>query len=329
MPELYRRIQELNKQIFACESKVRGHARVTARLQSLEIEIARKGRAYLLAKNKMEKEKEDVVNFDDFTLFGFPLFNQKKRDARLNQEFLEFKYAKFTFNAIAESLLELKREQKDLKRKLEKLPRITECVEQLYDEKAELLKMIGGKAGKAIIRLDKKIVKRKLFIKEMREAMHAGENAIEKLSDLHKKLKDITLWGLFSGSVVIHDPRIEAVDIPKNKKMYFKKLENDIFACSYALDKFEREFEDVYPDKDRDFDNLDEILTYFLEIFFHNFVTDVVVQSELRFSTMHVENVVRNIRSDIAPMEKHIFDSKMAIEEYEKMKKKIIGKAKV
>jgi len=328
MPDLHEQIKALNKEIFACENKKRGYRRVTERLDVLASAISAQKDACEKAQQRMERERDDVISFDDrITLFGILFPNSKRRRERLDREYLEFEFAKFSFLATKKRLQSLEREEKNLKRKLERLRDGEDCLQEMLDKKAELLKNSGGKVANIIKQLDKKIVARKLFIKEMREAVRAGEKAIDRLTDLRKKLEDMKLWALFGGDVIVHDPSVEVIDLPENKKTYFHELEDMIFIAGYAMDKFEREFSDVYPGKKRDFDNVDEVLSFFLEIFFLNFVTDMVVQTELRFTIMHVENAAHDIRSDITPMGKHIFDSKMAIDEYEKIKRRIIKEA--
>ena len=131
--------------------------------------------------------------------------------------------------------------------------------------------------------------------KEIREAITAGEQALESLRLANRKLDaagDWGLWDLFGGKLLS--------GIFKHQRIQDAK-ESVNFARAKCL-AFQRELGDVHsiPDIDIQFDSL----TMFADFFLDNFLTDIWVQSKIRdcqrrihTAMVEIESALRALRS--------------------------------
>ncbi|MDY4204144.1 hypothetical protein [Porcincola intestinalis] len=122
--------------------------------------------------------------------------------------------------------------------------------------------------------------------KEIREAVRAGERALEKLKEEQRQLNSAGNWGLvdiFGGNTIS--------GIMKHMKV------NNASCCvddaRRDLAVFRDEFEDI-----RDIDNLQVDLDGFLtfaDFFFDGFVADIFVQSKIRKGQQQVQEATRRV----------------------------------
>ena len=123
---------------------------------------------------------------------------------------------------------------------------------------------------------------------EIREAIDAGERALDSLKEAKASLGSARNWGLFdllggrtfSGLV---------------KHMKIGDAKSSLHRAKYDLERFSRELSDV-----RDLQGLNieigEFLT-FADFFFDGFLADIMVQSKIRKAQENIDDAIYRVES--------------------------------
>lgn len=129
--------------------------------------------------------------------------------------------------------------------------------------------------------------------KEAREALEAGERALQSLREAQRNLQSARNWGIFDmlgGGLV--------TDMIKHSKM--GNASSCMEKAKYDLQVFQRELRDVYINLDMKVD-VSGFLS-FADFFFDGIVADYLVQSKIGEARRQVESAINQVESILADL---------------------------
>ena len=123
--------------------------------------------------------------------------------------------------------------------------------------------------------------------KELKEAIMAGEKALNSLEEARNSFRSASNWGIFDmlgGSTLISLGKHSKI---KDGQYKLDKAKDDLY-------DFEKELKDVEYNIsiNIDIDNM----TYMLDVFFDNFFADFMVQNKINDVIERIDEVIRDVK---------------------------------
>ncbi len=285
--------REINEEIYDLKERLRSKEKL-ATLRTMAIEELRNRREDLEELGKiLEKEEKDVLKLEGTSLSSFFFNLIGKKEDKLDKERKEYLSAKMRYDECILAVRELENEVRKYDEDLMKYSGISEEYQQAIRQKQEILINEDTDNGRKLRDLLDWINELKLDIKEVREAIDAGENASDALLEMKKPLNSAKNWGIWDmlGGDFFSD-------IMKHSKI------NDANRLSYDVQHHLRIFQKELADVNRFTDIKVNIGAFakFADFFFDGLFADWFVQSRINESISNVEDAhtrVKGILSDL------------------------------
>lgn len=219
------------------------------------------------------KEQDDVDKLEKGGLRALLLSLTGDKEERLDQERREAMAAKCQYEQARSDLDYLERKLSDLIREREGLLSAPSQLEDLWEEKAQLVKSMGGPRGERLVALDREQTELLHQQKELREAISAGENAKRLLGQVQDDLDSARSWGtwdMLGGGLVATMAKHDRLD----------SAQSSIRAAQRALSDFRTELADVGRLEVPSI-QIGEFAT-FADYFFDDIFSDWYVQSSIK-----------------------------------------------
>ena len=219
------------------------------------------------------KEQDDVDKLEKGGLRALLLSLTGDKEERLDQERREALAAKCQYEQARSDLDYLERKLSDLIREREGLLSAPSQLEDLWEEKAQLVKSMGGPRGERLVALDREQTELLHQQKELREAISAGENAKRLLGQVQDDLDSARSWGtwdMLGGGLVATIAKHDRLD----------SAQSSIRAAQRALSDFRTELADVGRLEVPSI-QIGEFAT-FADYFFDDIFSDWYVQSSIK-----------------------------------------------
>lgn len=257
---------------------------------------------------KLKKEEKDVEKLNNFTFENlFYTLTSSKTDKlqKEEEEVLEVK------SRIDRLNFEIKAEERQLKSLTEdKNNRIIlkERYRDLIDEKREIIKNIYPGIWQKLEKRNEDIDCLKLKLKEIKEAVYAGERSYTQVGKIQKTLNSAANWGtldMVGGGLLS--------TVAKRNKM--REAQDQIHDFQHTLRKFSRELKDVDIQVSIDL-AIDDFLG-FADWFFDGLLVDWMVQSKINNARDQIDSLDKKIYSLVKSLRKELKKVDYAIKELE------------
>lgn len=287
-------MQYLNEQLRLLQEKVARKGQLQARISGL-----RGQRSALLDKvAELEKiairEEADVSRLEGRSLAAFFYNVVGKMDEKLDQERREAYAARVKYDAAARELKAVEDDLWSCTRELDSLSLCEDHYRMCLEEKAAAIKASGSAHGLEILRLETAIEMSECQLKELHEAVDAGQSALFMAKNVLSGLDSAESWGtwdLFGGGLLADLAKHEELD---NAQAMIEKLQ-------VQLRRFRTELTDVKIDANVQISV--EGFARFADFFFDGLFADWAVmdrisqaQSQVRKTKGQIENVLRQLR---------------------------------
>lgn len=306
---------EVNQEIFELKEKLRIKEKLESLRDMRNKELQRKKANRNELYNELNKEKRDVEKLEGMSFSSVFLSIIGKKEDKLDKEREEFLAAELRYEECVESIKELEREIEDINRELINYSGVRRDYDRLIKEKEQLVMQDDGVKGNKLRNSLDKINELKLDIKEVREAINAGEKACSSLEEMRKHLDSAKSWGtwdILGGGLISNIAKHSAID-DANKVAH---------EAQYLLKSFEKELSDV--------NKFTEVkvnisgFTTFADFFFDGFFVDWFVQSKIKDSLTNVENVYDKIDNIVNDLRKSLYILEEQLRETEREIKTIL-----
>ena len=268
--------------------------------------------------NEYEKEYQDVLNLETISttsLFYTILGNKEEQLKKEKQEALK---AKLKYDQCKHDVEFLVDETKKLVDELSEIEVCESEYEELINKKMEIISIEDEETNARL----KKLIKRKenihANIKEVDEAIKAGEDALETVEKTIKALNDAENWGvwdLVGGGIFATVVKHNHIDTARK---YAEEAQRQ-------LGKFKREISDINMVTSTEI-NVGSFET-FADYFFDGLIYDWVIQSEIGKSLDSVKNTKNCIDRAMSKLYEEKVTEEFLLQQMEEQIKAIIEKA--
>ncbi|RLD21186.1 MAG: hypothetical protein DRI69_04760 [Bacteroidetes bacterium] len=281
MTEIHRDLKEALLERRQLQKVDMHFADLTSRLKKeiKEINLLSK----LLKKEEIDLEKLESAGIR--ALFHKILGDKEKQIEKERQQYLQ---TALKYNALSKSIDLIEYEKNLLEKKLDRISVVEQRYEHLIKLREKELLGSDTEAGRALLALSKKIDIRHIELKDIDEAIVAGNEALNYVRTLEKQLQKAKNWGQWdtygngSGSSWL---KHQAVD----------KAREVLHRVRHSLLNFQKELSDVYEDAYIDINLRMEKIDRFVDIFFDNLITDWIVQQKIKKALDNVLNTKEQV----------------------------------
>jgi hypothetical protein len=251
-------------------------------------------------KETLDKENIDVEKLEGKGLahiFHSILGNLEERTAKERQEALA---ARLKYD---QALRDLEGVEYEIAGLTAERPRYRSCeadYRELFARKKEQLLLTNHEAAQEILDITGQIASARNTVKEIREALHAGNEVIRHLNSASDSLNSAEGWGtwdIFGGGLIADMIKHSHIDDAKN----------EVSNTQQSLRKFRTELADVKIDSSINIDV--NGFGKFADFFFDGLIADWCMQSRIHDSQDSVENVksqVRTVMTKLGSMESRL-----------------------
>jgi len=309
---------EYNDKISHMKECMQKKNKLTGLLKQTEQDLIREKLQLNKLLNEYEKEYQDVLNLETISttsLFYTILGNKEEQLKKEKQEALK---AKLKYDQCKHDVEFLVDETKELVDELSEIEVCESEYEELINKKMEIISIEDEETNAQL----KKLIKRKenihANIKEVDEAIKAGEDALETVEKTIKALNDAEDWGvwdLVGGGLFTTIVKHNHIDIARK---YAEEAQRQ-------LGKFKREISDINMVTNFEI-NVGSFET-FADYFFDGLIYDWVVQSEIGKSLDSVKNTKNHIDRAMSKLYEEKVTEEFLLQQTEEQIRTIIEKA--
>jgi len=235
-----------------------------------------------------EKEQLDVERLERRSLTNYFYQVVGKLDERLTEERQEAYQAAVKYDAAYSELQAVEADIRTKELEYGRVRRSNERYQEVLKEKQEAVKLSGVPEAAEILRLEAQITSLDMQIKELNEAISAGNNAEHFADSILKSLSSAEGWGTWDilGGGLIADMA---------KHSHLDEAQGQVERLQVALRKFKTELSDVEIIADMQV-NIDGFLR-FADYFFDGLFADWSVMNRISEAQGQVKNVKGQISS--------------------------------
>lgn len=285
--EINRELEKLKQGIHRCQS-------IDTMLESLNKQLSEQEKKRKELEKNLEKEKLDVEKLNKMslsTIFYTILGSKEKQMEKERQEALA---AQLKLDDVNRQIEETKNHIAKLMDERTEVAYSERRYNELYKKKYEMLLLNDRENASKILELDDKINAYKANIKEIEEAISAGNKVLSSLDKVDKSLRSAGNWGvwdMWGGGGLITD---------MIKHGHIDDAKEAVSEVQTLLNRFRTELTDVRVSSSVSI----EIggFAKFADFFFDGLISDWVVQSKIHKSQESVSNVRREVNSVLSKL---------------------------
>ncbi len=239
-------------------------------------------------------EQSDVDRLEGGSLAAFFYAVAGKKEERLTKEREEAYAARVKYDAAARELSGLEEEIERKERELSELQGCEERYQQALQDKLETLKRAGGADAEELLRLEERLNDLEHQKRELREAIAAGQSALDITHEVMDRLNKADNWAtmdLFGGGLISDMAKYSHLD----------EAQAAVERLQIQLQSFRTELADVTIDANIQV-NMDKFLR-FADYFFDNLFTDWAVRDQINQTQDQIRNTEQQIRQVLEQLE--------------------------
>ncbi len=300
---------DLNKKLFEVKENLRRKQKVRLMLEQSKEELK-----MLKSKNEefgriLHKEEKDVEKLEALSLTGLFYSILGSKEEQLDKERQEYLAAKLKYDESCNSIKYIEEEIKSYEEELRKYTGLDEEYKNLLKEKQYLIINNSDENSRKLADKLDRVTDIKLNVKEIKEAINAGNIAMKALKQLTDTLESARGWGqwdMFGGGLLATAAKHSRIDDAKKQVNEVQRL----------IRVFNKELLDVNIPTDIKI-NVDSFDT-FADYFFDGLISDWIVQSKINDSLNNVYNVSRNLNRTLNTLTKDLHDLNLKLEGLQK-----------
>ena len=248
----------------------------------------------------LKKEEKDVKKLESLSITGLFYSVLGTKEEKLDKEKEEYIAARLKYEECHSVIKDLKQEINNYKKELERYSSIDSDYSILMKEKENLMISNNDHNSLKLTQIADKISDLESDIKEIKEAIMAGNNAKTALEDVIDTLEDAKSWGMWDalgGGFLATVAKHSKIDKAKEQTHYAQKM----------ISVFNRELSDV--DLSTNINIEVGSFATFADYFFDGIMVDWFVQGKIRDSLLKVEDTYDSINSLLDRLQGRLRDS--------------------
>ncbi len=309
---------ELNKKLDEAQQKIYRVNKIDAMLEDLRNDEKELRHKVFELKEILDKENLDVEKLDSTNIVSIfysitgKLEDKKEKEQReaLSAK-LKYDQANYDLYSIQEEILKLEEERENYKGCFNEF-------NSLYEQKKEVLIRTDAASASKILEIRDRIEGSKRNLKELREAVSAGQSAVNSLDIALDSLGSAQGWGtwdLLGGGLIS--------DLAKHS--HIDDASREVERAHHHLRRFKTELADVKINYDIRFET--DWFAKFADFFFDGLIADWFMQSKINNSYDSVSDVKNQVNSVLYKLQQLKEQETLNVERLENELKNIIIKS--
>lgn len=278
---------EITNEIIKSKEKLRDFEKLQAMLKTTKKNLEKENLRLEDLKEELDKEALDVKKLEGLTINALFHSILRDKDKQLEKEKQELLLAKLRYDECHSSVVSLEQFISKYEASLSEYNDCEKEYETLVEEKKKLIFNVNDKTKLQLINITEELANIQSNIKELEEALAAGNAVRAKLQEVISDLESAENWGtwdMFGGGFLATASKHSKID----------EANDHAFIAQNLINKFETELKDVSIGSDLAL-NVGSFDT-FADYFFDGLISDWVVQSQIEESLQNVINVSNNVQ---------------------------------
>jgi len=279
-------LDNLNQRLAELREKIRHWEALQNRLRSAHAMLSQESARLRNLKSTLREEETDVEKLEGLSLTALFHSILGSKTQQLEKERQEYLAVKLKYDECQASFAALEQEISNLNARLKRCENPGREYEAVLKEKERLIAEADDDTARILAELSQQLADRKADMRELQEAIQAGEAAGAALQDVARFLKSAGNWGtwdLLGGGLI-------ATAVKHSKIDNARASAHD---AQVALRRFERELKDVGSRLSIVID-IGSFAT-FTDYFFDGLIADWFVQSRISQSLESVQKTKRHV----------------------------------
>jgi hypothetical protein len=268
-------LQELSDRLSKAIEQKRLKEKLERDLRLVKQEIQERSTEFASISKQLEKEKVDVEKLEHTSLTALFYAMLGNREEQLEKERQELLSAQLLYKQTKKQLEYLERKQDTLLQHLGRLTGIEAKYQALLSEKEQFLRQTDKVIARELVDYVEEIAKLNVEVREITEAITAGNDVISSLEQVIKSLESAESWGtwdILGGGLLTTAIKHSRID----------DAQNDINIVQRRMSQFTRELADIRQQVELGIDL--GAFESFADYFFDGLIVDWVIQSKISAS---------------------------------------------
>ena len=318
-------MQNLKKELQVAYENMMRKQKIEIHLINLERRIKAYEKESQRLLRFVEKEEEDYHKLEKLNLRAlfYKVLGEKEKE--LEKERQDYLMAFLKYQSSVKNLESLLFEKEVLTKQLSSLHNAEKEFNKKFAKGGSRLEASLSASGrKKINAVDLRMLNHEARIRELREAVKAGNKSETMLLRLVHDLTNITQWG--NSHIAKRNKKIsgQGRNSSPTKRRFVTQSKKDAQKANILLEHFETEIQDIQKHFKIDYRNYIKSFEDFLDIFYDNLITDWIVKKNLKNTTFAIQTVHDKVVRIIAMLEKEIEKTKTFIKEENLLRQQII-----
>ena len=312
------KLRELDAHLMAAKEALRRREKLAHMLQGAQQSLQEQRARRRELEQRLEQEALDVERLEGRSLASIFRTILGDKESQLEQERQEYLSAKLRYDAadVAEAALE--EEVAELEAQLAKVGDPGGEYESLLAQKEQLVLEAGDERAGRLLALSEAWAGARADIRELEEALEAGQQVIEGLRETQSHLRSAENWGVWDmvgGGLIATAAKHSRMDDARRR----------IHSVQQQLQRFDRELADVDVARVGEFE-IDGFAT-FADYFFDGLIADWVVQSRIQRSVEAVREMSGRVSQMVARLRQALQEARDRAQRIEEERQKTVESA--
>lgn len=291
-------MEHINEQMADYRHKIERKNKLVREVEKLSYQLIDEKSKLVELEDILNKENHDVEKLQSFTFANLWANISARKDERLSKEENDAYEALCAYQRKENDIAVLTMEIEHLKKEIEGLKAVELAYDDLMMEKKRMI------YNDDIANLDHTIQASQLELKEVQEAIQAGESVLESLDQTRKSLSSASSWGLY-------DMLGGGIFATAMKHDRIHDAERELQQLQFRLKKFEKEINDVKIIEVQEV-SLGQFMSL-ADYFIDGFLVDFMVQSKINDSLRRVNDCSNEIKNILHSLDERIITLKEMI----------------
>jgi len=287
-------------------------------LVSVEEKLAQQQKLYESLAETLRQEKQDVEQLEKLSLKALFATILGSKEEQIQKERQEVLVAEMQFHAAKRMVNALQADQDHLKEQLSHLQNIESDYQNLLKQKEQMILSQSDKNATEILDMSNRLARTRTEIREIEEAMHAGEAVRDGLDGVLTSLNSASNWGTWDmlgggliSTVIKHDHMDTARDASDRVKTQLVTFQRELA----DLSQFEELNVDIEP------------LERFADLWLDSLLFDWMVQSKIIRSREHAQSAHHQVDQLLRTLETRLTVAKGQLQDLNNRQTTMIEKS--
>jgi DNA repair exonuclease SbcCD ATPase subunit len=310
---------ELNSQLTEARQAQRQRDKLRADLQRAQDDLSKERVRLAELQAITEQEDRDVRRLEGLSMTALFLTILGSKDEQLQKERQEYLSAHLKSQQAQHAVQALERDVERLKYDLDRLGDVDARLQALLKKKESLLAQAGDETARRLAQLSEQLGAAQYRLREVAEAISAGQAARQGISQVVADLQSAHGWGvwdLLGGDLLATAIKHSRIDDARQA----------VYAVQAALQRFQRELADVEQSAQFIIEDISTFET-FADYFFDGLIADWVVQARIDRSLENARAAAQRLDGVLAQLDGRKNDLQNQINRLEQDKRSLVESA--